>query len=530
MDVHSRPQLFVASPARIAARDQISNLALAARERVTWLLSDSSGGSFPWYLTAPARRRRVAYLGIPGAGAVESCLHFESGTLVTNDFTAGRLARELLAEAGARDFHVVAPEGQCAPLPDRACDVVVAGPGASAFGVPIFSEASRLLADKGTFLADAVHRLGLFPPAVTGEPARVPRADLPMNMRLFPQEPGLDGPIALRGFPALERAPRPRELRTRLRNWLLSRSALVRAVFAVLPAEPTAIDALMDRFPPCSPFVELSATNQLAWFGKSVRVEIPITRAAAERSRRNAARLRAFADRGNAFGPVASLVPRLVDSGDIDGVEFFVEELRPGVTLGSRPVDVGIVKRALDLLIDLHRRTAHPVRLEGEAIDRMVRRPILDLLGFAAVTEHVRALADATARCLAGRTIPFVLAHGDFGPGNVLVDPVSGSISGLIDWDGSDDEGAPFADAVYAVTRMAGLPRDRWRDALHGLTWQYVRAMGLPEDRTLDALVVLGFASERRWHLASDRAYDPTWVREQFEVPVTRLLRALEGR
>lgn len=520
--------MTIASPAKLELRDALDSMPSAARDRAQWLLSDSAGGAFPWYLAAPARRRRLAYLGVPGAGALDGCRRFASGALVTSDPDAARLARSVLAEAGAAAFFVVAPEKGRVPLPDGSFDVVVAGPGSGALGVPLASEALRLVAPGGVVIGDASRRCGLFAPAVPGEPLRPRLGLLPRAARLFPQEPGRRGPVALRGFPGLAPAPRPRGLRARLREALLARPALARSLVATTDAAATAIDALLEKYPPRAPRVEISPTGLLAWFGPGVRVEVPVTLAAAERARRNAERLLALAARSEALGPLAALAPRLADSGAIEGVEYCVEALRPGATLASRADRLALAPRAIDLLSDFHVRTARRVTLAGEPLERLVRRPVLALLGFGVAGDGVRRLADAAARALDGLSIPLVLAHGDFGPGNVLVDSANGVPTGVIDWDLSEDDAAPFADAAHFATRLASLPIDRFREAPGDLLARYAGALSLGGDGPVrDALALTGFSRARLAHLATDRPYDPAWVAAEVAAPVARFLEAL---
>ncbi len=513
------------SPSRLSLRSRLASLAREERARAAWLLSDSAGGAFAWFLAGPSTRRRAVFLGAPGAGAVDGLLRFASGAAVTSDPAAADLARSLFLEAGRGSFRVIAPEGPRVPLPDACADAVIVGPGAPALGVDVAGETRRLLAEGGVLVAEAERRALLAPFCAPprDDPGRVKLAQLPRGLRTLPLEPGRRGPIAIRGLGPRARAPRGRLFR----ETLLSRLPLARLVVAT-DARRTPVDAIAERYPPSSPALEITPTGLLAWFAPGVRVEVPLTRAASARARRSAERLAAIASREGTLGPAAALAPRLVVRGDEAGVEFFAESLRPGVTLESLANRDLSAARAIDLLADLHRRTARPVALSREEIERRVRRPVLDLLGFAAAEEGVRKLARLLARRLEGRTIALVLAHGDFGPQNVLVGGVDGDVTGILDWDLADDEGVPFADAAHLAARLAGLPLDRWREAGHALVERYVAAFPVEEDLR-DAFVALLFVRARRAHLDGDRPYDPEWVRVEFAEPVARLVTNLEA-
>ncbi|KAI1406710.1 hypothetical protein F4819DRAFT_5043 [Hypoxylon fuscum] len=54
--------------------------------------------------------------------------------------------------------------------------------------------------------------------------------------------------------------------------------------------------------------------------------------------------------------------------------------------------------------------------------------------------------------------LPWILSHGDFLPSNIMVNPESGKISGLIDW--TEGEFLPFGIGMYGLQELLGEDRD----------------------------------------------------------------------
>ncbi|KAI1212876.1 uncharacterized protein F4807DRAFT_303474 [Annulohypoxylon truncatum] len=54
--------------------------------------------------------------------------------------------------------------------------------------------------------------------------------------------------------------------------------------------------------------------------------------------------------------------------------------------------------------------------------------------------------------------LPWVLSHGDFLPSNIMVDPKSGKLTGLVDW--TEGEFLPFGIGMYGLQELLGEDRD----------------------------------------------------------------------
>ncbi|MDQ6726859.1 MAG: phosphotransferase [Actinomycetota bacterium] len=138
------------------------------------------------------------------------------------------------------------------------------------------------------------------------------------------------------------------------------------------------------------------------------------------------------------------VLPVLLDGGTADARRYLVERLVPGVVLSdvlARGSGAGPVGAAGAMISELHRRTSSPTLLDGAHLTRLVDEP-LAALARARTSMRPRdrdramaALRDELARAYDGGTADLCFVHGDFTTGNVLVDPVSGLVTGILDWD-----------------------------------------------------------------------------------------------
>lgn len=101
-----------------------------------------------------------------------------------------------------------------------------------------------------------------------------------------------------------------------------------------------------------------------------------------------------------------------------------------------------------------------------------------------AVTEVQSALPALLDGCY-----PVVLTHSDLNEMNILVDPCSGKITGVVDWPGASIQ--PFGFTLYALENALGsMGSNGWRwfddvDSLRGAFWRAFREQtGLSEPQT----------------------------------------------
>jgi hypothetical protein len=143
-----------------------------------------------------------------------------------------------------------------------------------------------------------------------------------------------------------------------------------------------------------------------------------------------------------------------------------LESILPGSDDASllRQTPAGALELArlgLGAVRPLHTRTAEE-HVVGEAELARWFEPPLQLLAVlhpsGLVPRHQRAAVELVTQRLrtatAGRRLTLSWAHGDYTPGNLLVDPGRGVVTGIVDWSEAAADCSPVLDAVLWIAAM----------------------------------------------------------------------------
>ena len=169
-------------------------------------------------------------------------------------------------------------------------------------------------------------------------------------------------------------------------------------------------------------------------------------------------------------------IPRPVSVVERGGsTRIYLETLLPGMLAWkadwSRHGRV-IRTEALEFLGAFGRALHRPVTLDGVALGRIFDRDraLLDRSRFLSTQDRKRLihLLSWAADTLRGRTLPLVYGHGDFGVGNVLVDPRTGHLTGVIDWDTGREWDLPGVDRLNWEIQYHRMQDDLALDAAIG--------------------------------------------------------------
>jgi aminoglycoside phosphotransferase len=149
------------------------------------------------------------------------------------------------------------------------------------------------------------------------------------------------------------------------------------------------------------------------------------------------------------LGRWARLLPRVLGSGEVNGLHFVLESRLPGTDVRAAPADRDrVVPLALAAIAELHARTATVAAVDDAALGRWVREPAAWVR--AVVRGSHRAALDRVeaelVAALEDRRVPRSWTHGDFNPTNVLLE--HGRVSGIVDWCEAEPDGLVGADAV----------------------------------------------------------------------------------
>lgn len=157
-----------------------------------------------------------------------------------------------------------------------------------------------------------------------------------------------------------------------------------------------------------------------------------------------------------------SLVPRALTWGLFEGQAFYLETALPGIVTSDlirQQIDPTSLKQvAIQAILRLHAGT-----LRRELVDDLLFAAIAgnDLALLYEMAEHWPETALLRAKLqsleailrgqLYGRELPFAWSHGDYWPGNILVRPADGALSGIVDWDRATPRQLPLLDVLHLL-------------------------------------------------------------------------------
>lgn len=133
----------------------------------------------------------------------------------------------------------------------------------------------------------------------------------------------------------------------------------------------------------------------------------------------------------------AVVLPAVVARGEIEGVTYIVEEALNGVSGMSAAGTATRGRRlaAARAISELHERTEEAIRVDEEIVNRWVVAPIDRLRAVAGDPGGFARVRDELTDVLLRTAARVGWIHGDFWLGNVLFDPTSASVMGILDWE-----------------------------------------------------------------------------------------------
>lgn len=154
------------------------------------------------------------------------------------------------------------------------------------------------------------------------------------------------------------------------------------------------------------------------------------------------------------LGPeLANLLPRVLRRAVVDGNSVLVETRLPG-TVASE-LDPRAATTAIEAMRSIHAATARQQVADELLLISWIDKPSHDLrrvrhaYGLVADAASVGRLTGTLREEWLGQELTVSSVHGDFWPGNVLVDVDSGRVSGIVDWENGRGTGLPDVDLVH---------------------------------------------------------------------------------
>lgn len=177
---------------------------------------------------------------------------------------------------------------------------------------------------------------------------------------------------------------------------------------------------------------------------------------------------------------MSRMLPEALDRFALGGLECFVIGRMSGATADA--VIPGLDKltdAALSFLLDLHRATARETVIDstnwgariGWLFEQAIHRN-------PSVADALERMSKAMRRVMLGRSWVQVVTHGDFKIENVMYDPSTMSLTGVIDWEHALIAGMPYLDLAYLLTYNRMLRGQSWIEAM----WDVLNHRAMSDD------------------------------------------------
>jgi aminoglycoside phosphotransferase (APT) family kinase protein len=158
-----------------------------------------------------------------------------------------------------------------------------------------------------------------------------------------------------------------------------------------------------------------------------------------------------------------ALLPTRLAAGDIAGHGFTVDEAMPG----SQHLGPNLARdlAAISLIGKLHHATAQEMTIDHETLAAWLGAPLRTITALLRrfplplSRDALNRLAARVQRDLLGKSVKVSWIHGDFWAGNLLVEGVSESITGIIDWDLAAFPELPVHDVFHMLLLSRTLAR-----------------------------------------------------------------------
>jgi hypothetical protein len=166
------------------------------------------------------------------------------------------------------------------------------------------------------------------------------------------------------------------------------------------------------------------------------------------------------------LGAWRQLIPVPLDRRLDAPLPLITESLLPGRDAaagltGARPDAAHRAARlVLDALAALHRATARPEPCGGRRVKAWVTEPLeavhdrIPWCRTGAGAAGLDAVGERMRRSLDGRTLAVGWTHGDYHPGNLLLDQTLSRVTGVIDWGEGREDGPVAVDACTFVLML----------------------------------------------------------------------------
>ncbi len=270
---------------------------------------------------------------------------------------------------------------------------------------------------------------------------------------------------------------------------------------------------------------------------KKMVINIPMNPYANERLRENAAILDNLHNSGKIPAEMLKQIPRNVLSGEMDGEYYYVEEMLDGVPGEGLPIprkdQKKLIRAAFDGLVALHQADCSNTTIDDQLFEEHFARPLREVASFFGSREEqqkIDGLIGKLQKMLVGKALPMVWRHGDFSLKNLLFDTDKMTLSGMIDWDLSEQHSLPLIDVLQLLirTKMTG-ERTSFKKTLMKYLYpanfsgfeaelieEYLATFNI-DSALIKPISIIYWISRIQPHVGSFKDLDVVWVQDNFK-------------
>jgi aminoglycoside phosphotransferase (APT) family kinase protein len=165
-----------------------------------------------------------------------------------------------------------------------------------------------------------------------------------------------------------------------------------------------------------------------------------------------------------------AFVPRAVAWGDLQSRPYYLETALPGINAADlvrrQAEPASMMQDAARLIGQLHYGTLQRRMVDEALFSRLagddlalLRRLVPGWPEAALLRQKLEQLDELLHSQIAGHELPFSWTHGDFWPGNLLIQPTLGVIAGVVDWDRASADQMPLHDLLHLLAYTRKLQR-----------------------------------------------------------------------
>jgi aminoglycoside phosphotransferase (APT) family kinase protein len=164
------------------------------------------------------------------------------------------------------------------------------------------------------------------------------------------------------------------------------------------------------------------------------------------------------------------LVPKALTWGEYERQAYYLETALPGIAshelVRKRMEPTALKSQAVQTIRQLHLVTAQRQLVDEAIFVRLAGTDLANLRQLAihwndgpAFLQSLHALEAFLRRHLLGCELPFSWFHGDYWPGNILIQQSDGTLSGIVDWDRSSSQQLAILDILHMLAYTRKMQR-----------------------------------------------------------------------